>query len=429
MNPGEKWFHTPLAGWAGRVVTDRVRWLSLLEQGLISGANFIALLLLARHLEPREFGVFSFAWLALQFTINIHRSAVVVPFVIYTARSGGLELDGGAWRQLNAAAILIGFSVLAAGGWALPRLGGPAWMGTSIFLAAAFVGPSLGYEFRRRWLIQSDRYGRAVMVGGAYCTIIVVGVLVTSKQGNLFGAVAAFVTANSVGWGLAKVLAPKLPHGTPTSFVVFIRRLFGFIGWSVMGNLAYNGYYHVPPLLLGAIAGPVPVATFQALRSFMQPLATISTAIDNFDKPRAARALAAQGVAGLKIALAGTTGALIGFSGPYLVTMLVAGGKMVEVVYGHRYGDPRSVLAWLAAMHVATIAAYPLETSLLLMGRPQLVFKGRAIAAAAGIGACAVLVPRWGINGTLAGLVLGLSVAGLAALFNIRRVSPWSGMK
>lgn len=409
-----------------RLLADRVRALSLVEQGLISAANFLALLFLARGLDSATFGTFSYAWLILLFVVNLQRSAVVVPFVIHTAEPGTLAAEADLWTRLNRWTTALSAAALAGTAAALPLFAAPGWMVAAFLMAALFVPPAFGYEFRRRWLIQLDRYGAAVFAALLYLVIYLGGVAAAVALHSLEVAALAFLAANGGAALLCAILAPRLPRSAkPAPFAPFLRRLAHFIGWSVASNLAYNGYGHLPPLILGALAGPVPVALFQAMRNFTQPLSTAATAIDNFDKPRAARAYAADGIAGLRRAMGHATLAMAALTLPYLVVLLVAGDWVVGLVYGQRYGDPTAVLAWFAACHVAIIVAYPTETALFLLRRPDLLFIGRIASAVAGIGLCLALIPAWGLAGAMAGILGGILVSSLAALVLLVREKPW----
>ncbi len=339
-----------LTGTFARVASDRVRALSLVEQGMISGANFTALLLLARGFDSNTFGTFSFAWLSMLFVLNIHRSAVVVPFVIHTAQPGVLEAESPAWRRLNHWTTALSAMGLGAVAVALPHFSAPGWMDTAFLMAALFVIPCFAYEFRRRWLIQQDRYASAVAAAGVYTALWLGSVAVAVSTHRLDLAAAGVMLANGGAALLCLILSPKLKRpANPPEFLPFLRNLAHFIGWSVASNLAYNGYGHLPPLILGALAGPGPVALFQAMRNFTQPLSTAATAVDNFDKPRAARAYAADGMPGLRRALTHTTTAMAVLVVPYCIMLVLAGDWLVGLVYGHRYGDPTETLAWFAA--------------------------------------------------------------------------------
>lgn len=410
-----------------RIAGDRVRALSLAEQGMISGTNFASLLLLARGFDADTFGTFSFAWLTLLFVVNIQRSAVVVPFVIHTAKPGILAAEAPAWRRLSLWTTGLSATALALIAAALPAFDAPAWMGTAFALAALFVIPSFTYEFRRRWLIQLDRYGATVAAAATYAVLYIGGIVLAVASHRLEMAAAAFVLANGGAALLCTMLAPRLPKpDTPPKFVPFLKNLGHFIGWSVASNLAYNGYGHLPPLILGALAGPGPVALFQAMRNFTQPLSTAATAVDNFDKPRAARALAADGMDGLRRTLTHTTAAMATMTLPYVVFLVVAGQWLVPLVYGPRYGDPTLVLAWFGAVHVAVVFVYPLETSLFLLRRPDLLFRGRIFSAVIGVTLCLTLVPSWGLSGAMAGITAGIVFSGLAALAQLVWEKPWT---
>lgn len=410
----------------GRLAADRVRALSLVEQGLISAANFAALLALARGFEAADFGTFSFAWLTLQFVVNLHRSAVVVPFVIHTAQPGVLAAEAPVWRRLNAWTTLVTAVGLGAVAGFLPAVAAPSWMSIAFLIAALFVTPAFTYEFRRRWLIQLDRFGAAVAAAGAYALLQLAGIAAAVATHSLWVAAAAFILANGGAILVCTLRMPRLPKpAEPPAFRPFLARLAHFIGWSVMSNLAYNGYGHIPPLILGALAGPVPVAVFTAIRNFTQPLSTLSTAIDNFDKPRAARALATDGPAGLRHALGQTGGALVAFTLPYLLVLVTFGDPIVGLVYGDRYGDPTHTLLWFAVIHVAVAFVYPVETALFLLRRPDLLFQGRLVSASVGIGLCLLLIPRWGLAGAMAGITGGIVASGLAATLLLLRKKPW----
>lgn len=412
-----------------RIAGDRVRALSLIEQGMISGANFLGLLLLARGFDADTFGTFSFAWLTLLFVVNIQRSAVVVPFIIHTAQPGVLAAEAPAWRRLSLWTTSLSALALGLTAAALPLFDAPDWMVTAFVLAALFVIPSFTYEFRRRWLIQLDHFGATVAAAALYSVLYIGGIAVAVASHRLEMAAAAFIAANGGAGLLCAALAPRLPRPVkPPEFVPFLKNLAHFIGWSVASNLAYNGYGHLPPLILGALAGPGPVALFQAMRNFTQPLSTAATAIDNFDKPRAARALAADGIAGLRRALVHTTAAMAVMTLPYVLLLILAGDWLVAQVYGPRYGDPTVALAWFGAVHVAVVFVYPLETALFLLRRPDLLFRGRIVSAVIGVALCGALVPVWGLGGAMAGITAGIVVSGLAALILLVREKPWKNI-
>jgi O-antigen/teichoic acid export membrane protein len=191
----------------------------------------------------------------------------------------------------------------------------------------------------------------------------------------------------------------------------FMGQRGAFLGWSFLSNLAFNGYAHTPPLILGLIVGPEPVAIFQALRNFSQPLGTLQTAIENFDKPRAALALDREGVRGMRRQLnrTGATRWILG--GPYMLLMVLFHEPLVEFVYSGRYVEHSWILILWVVLSAGTNVIYPFETALLLFRRADLLFRSRLLAAGFGMASTALLAYQYGVAGAMAGLIIGSAIA------------------
>lgn len=392
---------------------DPIRLLSLFEQGLISGANFLSMMALARSFPTDQFGLYSFAYISMQFLLNLHRSIVVVPFVIHTAEPAVLAREGQLWRSLNLVVALISMAALGvAAAVAGPVFGAPHWMSMALLLAAVLTGPNYYYELFRRWAIQLGRYKRVVAAAAAYTIVSVAGFSIAVAEHSLPLAAATYVSANLTAAGvfLPVVLGtPSEPAGQ--SFSQFIRSLRQFLTWSLMANIAYNGYYYFPGLILGSLAGPIPVAAFQALRNITQPLSIIGTSVDNFDKPRAARALARDGFPGMRRQLWRTMRSMMTVGAPYILLVALFAKKGMSLIYADRYAGYEAVLYLWVLLWVVSVSTYPLETGLMLCRRPDLLFRSRLIAAGACLLLCAVAIPRWGVTGAMGALLMGQFLA------------------
>ena len=67
---------------------------ALADQIIVSGANFLTALLLARHLGPEEFGRFTLAWLVVLFVTSLQAGLIVSPMM-----SVGPKLDAAEDRK------------------------------------------------------------------------------------------------------------------------------------------------------------------------------------------------------------------------------------------------------------------------------------------------------------------------------------------
>ncbi|MCG8391989.1 MAG: hypothetical protein MI745_02810, partial [Pseudomonadales bacterium] len=59
---------------------SHVNW-ALMDQGVISGVNFLSGILLARFLGIVEFGIFTIAWLVIEFLQSMQHSLIVAPMM------------------------------------------------------------------------------------------------------------------------------------------------------------------------------------------------------------------------------------------------------------------------------------------------------------------------------------------------------------
>ena len=108
---------------------DPVRRYSILEQVLLSAANFAFMLLLARHFSRASFGFFSGCWVAFYLLLSLHRAFVVVPFVIETADHALLRTAGRTWQRYNVLVlgVFAALCLIVAGGLSLWPDEGCGW--------------------------------------------------------------------------------------------------------------------------------------------------------------------------------------------------------------------------------------------------------------------------------------------------------------
>src|SRR6266481_4235035 len=107
-----------------------VRIIAFLDQGVVSGGNFVAGILMARAFGAYEFGWFTLAWLIVEFMASLQFAAVLQPML----NIGAKEDEAGSGRYYGAVAVqqalVCAFSALV------------VWAGVS--LSALFFDASLG---------------------------------------------------------------------------------------------------------------------------------------------------------------------------------------------------------------------------------------------------------------------------------------------
>ena len=400
--------------YAGRVA-------SFVEQGCLSGFNFLNLVFWARYLAPEDYGSLALAYGVLWFVQSMHRSTVSLPLVVYNPNRAALYSEAQNWHSLQLAAggaVLAVMLVALLLTWAIAGIN---WFAQSLAMAIAFVLPVLYYDFFRRWLIIERGIGAVVPVAVVYAAVLTAGMafgLLVAAE--LWVAALSFSLANAVaaGFGFLRASGPGLRARPFGEFVAGLRA-FGF--WALLGNLAYNGYNHAHQILLGALAGPAAVAAFQATRNLVQPIFTLLTTVDNLDKPRLSGALHDGGESGLVRQLKSTSRFLVPVALVYLALMSGFATDILGLLYGDKYVDAGGLAYWWAVVAALMVATYPFETGLFVMKLPERLILGRCLAAAVSIGLALLLVPRLGAHGAMIAAAAGWAIALGASVLRLPR--------
>lgn len=401
------------------------RHLSLAEQGLISGSNFLVLIAAARILPKEALGAFSFALATLLlFQGLIQRAFVLLPMST-TGKSRDESVHNLAfWRWVQAgtmAAILalMGAFYLVARGFL------DAWIADSVLVALIVVVPSFYMEFLRRVVLLTSTMPRLLLMGCAYAGTIAIFAAVALLSDHTPGLFAFALCLCAAGLASCLVSGARpLPRGGfqhPVGWT--LPSYWRFARWSVGASLGSAGYSFGIQSILAAMAGPVALAGYAAARNLVQPVSTLMQAMDNVDKARAGRAFAQTGMAGLWGVVRHSWTWLFMLAIPYFVFVAALSDWILPLLYGSKYGDiTDQVRLWCLVM-AAMIVVQPLETALYAVRRPDLLFYGRLPSACLAMLLAPALILQSNEKGALVAVVLGWCLAGLTAAWQLRRLS------
>jgi O-antigen/teichoic acid export membrane protein len=395
---------------------------ALLEQGLVSGANFCAFVLFARVLTPEVWGSFALAYATVLFLQGFQRALVTLPMLPFSARSGAWADERAGWAGANSALGLgaVACLLLAAG---LAAVLGAAWVLHAMGMAAMMTLPLMAHEFTRRAAIQEHRFDLLVGMGGAYALVLCAAALWPAAP-----ALEVWMPALGVGLGAAAAAGVygwvtghrALPRPTRPPPHAHYRR---YTGWALLSHLGYSGYNFGVQAILAGLAGPAAVGAFHACRMLVQPVSTLMTAMDSIDKPRAAATLVAQGPAAMRWVLLRLLGMVSLLALPYLAAVAFSAGTLLELVYGERYAEQQPVVLMWCLVTLCALLSQPVESGLYVAERTQAVFMARLLAALVSLGAALVWVPLQGAAGALAAMALGYALAALLGFVSLRRLS------
>lgn len=411
---------TPRHGSGGRLPIPR-RVAALLDQGLISGANFVGFLLFARHAAPEIWGEFGFAYSMVLFIQGFQRAAVTIPMIPFSARNEGWLATRHQWERLNLAVAWLGATCLLVVA-AIAAGAGAQWLARSGLLAAAMAVPMMIQEFARRGAIQEERFGTLVGAASAYALCLVAGGLTSADVG-----LGAWLPALAVAAG--SLAAAAVVHGAGGRWPLLLPRMAivaaghpHFVRWASLSHLGFSGYNFGVQMLLGALAGPAAVGVFHACRTFIQPVVALIGAMDSVDKPKAASALAAQGPPGLRRVILRSLLAIALLGLPYLLGIAIGAEFVLELAYGARYlGSDTAVILW-CVVAAGMIVAQPVESGLYVAERTKQMFFCRAVAASVSLVAAVPLIQAWGVDGALLSIAFGFFATAAAGAVILRRL-------
>ncbi|MDX1437900.1 MAG: hypothetical protein R3335_13900, partial [Anaerolineales bacterium] len=316
----------------------RKGYLSAADQGLISVTNFLAALILARQVDPAEFGVYTVGFAALHLVRAILDGLVVQPM-----NALGSPMEDGSFRSYISASgviqilLALGFAVVTiAAGWLLTAWGndtaGPA-LGAMWFM---FLTWPL-QDFIRRIFYARNRIMSAV-INTFIASAVRLGVLaVFVFQGNLSGVSGL----DAIGWGSLAGFLVGIPQARDQwtyrfdSLKGVWKRNWVAGRWILGGSVANWVALEVYPILAAGMISFAAAGIYRALQLPVAPVHVILRAADTFITPRAAAINARDGFRGVNRVLR-LSYVLVGV--PVLVLLALA-VLFVEPVLSFLFGE------------------------------------------------------------------------------------------
>lgn len=258
-----------------------------------------------------------------------------------------------------------------------------------------------------------------------HVALLIWGSLAPAAVGYAAGSCLALVA-----WDAPRVIRRLTPgrewleaRGSWTGIRLLLVRALPLGLSSAVGSFQSN----LPRYAIASLLGPAPLAVFAAI-SHLPLLGHLPVNAAS----QAALPLLAEDVrrrrGSYQTRLFALVGAGLGFGALVLAVTIVAGRRVLSVIYGPEYAAHTSVLLWLMAAAVLTFASVFLGTGTIARGRfgAQLAISATALAVVAA--SMGPLVQRFGLNGAACSLLLGsiieLGAYTVLTLRDFRREQP-----
>jgi len=411
-----------LRKWSGRGI------FAILDQGLISGSNFLIAILLARWLAPQQYGAYALAFEIFLFMAALYGSLILEPMSVFgpSVYSGNLTSYLGGLLRIHCVLSFLMMAALFATAAALHAV-----KPTSL-LPDALVGIGLATPcLLLFWLARRGFYivflpQKAVLGACIYSALLLTGLALLYRFRSL-SPFSAFLllAAGAIATGplLLRWLKAGLVENTP-GFPLrhIVRRHWTYGRWAVANSVVIWCSLAIYYPLLGSYYTLAEAGKFKALMNLASPIGQAFVAISLLSLPVASRAHHQDGGVAGRIVWRLT---FLYFGGTclYWAVLLLLRGPIVHRLYGGRYMHVVNLLPWVALGSILRISGSAQTLVLKAMHSPAKAFVAYS---AACVVAITVGVPctRWfGLRGALFAWVLSSAAAVIGAVLILRRES------
>ena len=396
------------AGPARRLARDV--W-AVADQALISGTNFVTMILVARSLGPAGFGTFTLVYSALLFSNMLQTALVTQPHnVLGTARSGR-DYAAYTTSTLYAQVLLVLLeAVLAIAAWsAAGQLG---WAGAPLLLALA---PSIVawqlQEFIRRVLYTEGRHRAAFANDMISYGVQTLAVAVMWLSDTLTGVTALYALAATSA--LATIVGLwQIRHSLVRGANLDAIPINGHFGKWLAGaevvnwSSSLNMYLYLAAAMLGTVA----TGELKAAQVLFGPTRVLAYYLDTVLPIRFARRLAAAGEEAVRVQLRSVLARVAMPLAAYCLLVALVARPLLHVTFGAGYEGAAIVLGLYSAYAFLTYLQMIIAAALKARRATHLIFAGSACGLLVSLPASLLLIPHLMTVGILAAMIAGALV-------------------
>lgn len=274
-----------LVRWGRGGTTHRLGW-GIADQAVSSLTNFTVGILVARSLGPREFGIFSLAYVTYSLVLNVSRGLATDPLVVRFSGVSSASWRAAVRKSAGTATVVgcvMGACCLLAG----LAVGGAIG---ATFVALGVVLPGLLLQDSWRFAFFAAGQGRKSFANDVVWGVALVPLIVLASQQ---AGVAWFVMAWGAAGGLAALVgvlqAGIVPRLAETRIWLAQQRALG--SRYLIENVSMSAASQVRMYGLGAIAGLSAVGSVRAAELLLGPWISVLMGLSLVAVPEAARVL------------------------------------------------------------------------------------------------------------------------------------------
>lgn len=400
---------------AGTFKRNLVPWLrrggfAILDQGLISGSNFLLSILLARWLSPEQYGAYAVAFGFFVLLSLVYNCLVLEPMAVF----GGSSYHGSLRGYLGSLIwIHVAFSVAIASAFGASTL--VAWrMSPAGGLGGALAGVTIASPcVLLFWLARRSFYLELSPAKSALGAFVYFGLSLTGMFGLYhWGVLSSFSAFVLVGFAalitslyllflLRKELARgAFEHSTKTVW----GRHWRYGRWALAGAVASwipaNIYYP----LLSSFGGLAHSGQLKALMNLTLPVEQVKMALGLLLIPYAAKTIERDGKGGATSLSRRMTLVAVAVAVGYWLVVLLFRSQAFHLLYSGRYTEVATLVPAVAFGSIVWCASFGSAITLRAMESPAAVFAAFGLSAVLSVVIGIPATWRFGVSGAVWGI-------------------------
>ncbi|TAE47571.1 MAG: hypothetical protein EAZ89_17550 [Bacteroidetes bacterium] len=377
--------------------------ITLADQALVSGCNFLQGILIVRLAGLETYGAFALAWMGVLLGSSLQQAAILSPMMTLSGKETPEKraVYFAATEKLNLLFVL-GAGMLAAV-LAIPGLYFDSKDTALLFpaLPAAMMSFLLQEYVRRRLFMEQKAAMAFISDLIAYPGMLLgIGLLSYAgllNAGSVLGAVALSFAAGSL------VARPQRPKVKSDMWEV-LKKHWHFSRWLMGQSLLqfFAGNYFL--LAAGALLGNATLGALRAVQNLMGLTHILFLSMENIVPLRAAQAYAKDGPGGMKsylFALGKRSGLVVGL---ILAGIALGAPWLLQISYGAEYQPYAYLLMLYCLLYVLVFPGYFLRYALRTLEYTGPIFTAYVWSTAFSLLCAHTIVSAWGAPGVVAGL-------------------------
>lgn len=398
--------------------------LALLDQGIVSIANFLIGVIIGRVSGPRELGLYSLGFTIILILGALQNTLTTGPYAVFSPRLSqqkrahyfGSTIIHQLAISLLAALLVACASILLSYTPSTQSL-------SVVLLSLSTVLFFISFrEFLRRVYFANLDIRMPLFYDTLDSALRLVALLILIRTEKLSAATAYL----AIGFAAAVVVvswAKAVRRHCIVSIAQVrddLRRNWSFGRWWFISSTLFAITINVYPWLLTIFHGPTSTGLWAACIGLTALGNPIVIGMQNVVGPRIYRAYADGGITALKKETKSSSTTLGLLLAPLVTFLVFAGGLLLTAVYGAKYSNNTATVAILSINMLVHAMMFPFSRALLTLGRTDLDLGINVIGVISLLTVGTFLTWKFGINGAAFGLLFNNLLSSILQLVVLR---------